>query len=332
MLIVPYADHQEWLAARQSGIGASEAAQALGLEPSPLAVYNRKLGLEPKGPPTIPQEVGLALEPLVLRYYERETGRKVVQSQTLVRSRDHPFMLATLDGLDDAGDIVEAKTITPRRLRELGDTDLEQIPDEWNVQTQQQMAVTEKDRATVAVLIGNEAFRLYGLQRNQRLIDHIIRAEAELWDRIQSRRPPAAMEDDDYATVVRAYEKFSGAIQPPKDILQLIQQIYFLGKVGSAIDKARESLRVRLAEWMGDASAAVAPDGWGVTRSRISKASYVVKASEYTQLNIKTPKGMKDGGESVQRISADILARLEINPGTEQRERHQIQSSGDSQG
>ncbi len=308
---IPYGNQSQWLAMRQNGIGASEAAQALGLEPSPLEIYNRKRGLEPFRSPTIPQRVGLALENLILRMYEEETGRVVNDTQILGSSVAHPFILATLDGMDNEGDIVECKSITPRRLRELGDQDLEQIPDGWNCQVQQQMYVAEKDRATVAVLIGNEDFRLYPVRRNETLIKMIVEAEVELWDRIQSRRPPRAMEDDEYGTVIRAYQDFTPAEALEPIMERMVRQAYQLGKIGSAIDKARDSVKARIAEWLGDREGATSPNGWAITRKKINRKAYTVEASSYIQLNLKPPKGEAD--VTVEGIAASIIDRLETD-------------------
>lgn len=320
MTRITYGNQSQWLRARMQGIGASEAAEALGLLPSPLAVYNRKLGLEPPGPPTIPQRVGLALESLLKTLYEEETGRPINDTQLLVRSDDHPFMLATLDGVDCEGDIVEFKTITIRRHRELGDTELEQVPDEWTCQVHQQMIVAGRDRATIAVLAGNESFHLYPVRRNPELCRMLIEAEAELWDRIQRRDPPPAMAEDSAQEIMRAYAAQVPDVTCDSGVEELMARIHALGKLEGHVKKAKDAHKARLAEWMRDASIAQSPAGWQAVRKTVNRAAYTVEAGSYETLTIKPPKGIKHVA-GLERDSQDHIegfegvARKQLLPG-----------------
>src|SRR5262245_42442218 len=95
-------DRERWLAERNKGIGASEAAAIVGLSPweSPLAVYARKVGvLETVKEETEAMRWGALLEPLILTEFGIETGREVVRAGKLLRSVERPWQLATLDGL-----------------------------------------------------------------------------------------------------------------------------------------------------------------------------------------------------------------------------------------
>lgn len=306
MQIVRYESRDQWLEIRATGIGASEAAEALGIVPSPLALYNRKLGLEPKGPVTIPQRVGLALEPTILDLYREETGREIVETQTLARSATHPFILATLDAIDSAGDLVECKTITVRNLRELGDEDLEQLPERWVVQAHQQMIVAERDLVNFAVLIGNEEFRLYPIRRNPSLCDYIVKAESELWRRILERRPPPAMDEDDYQTVARAYASIDKGVDMPPGVLSKVRRAYVLGKLAAMAEKERDALRAEIQEAVGTAGLAVSPSGWAVERKMVHRKGYVVEPLSYTTMTIKPPKECKNVGDTLAAISQSL--------------------------
>jgi hypothetical protein len=98
---LPSADRAAWLAARRTGIGASEVAAVLGLSPyeSPLDVYCRKLGLVPEKAETEAMRWGLRLEPLLAAEYAERTGYPLVATQVFLRHPDKPFLLATLDGV-----------------------------------------------------------------------------------------------------------------------------------------------------------------------------------------------------------------------------------------
>jgi putative phage-type endonuclease len=90
-------------AIRQTGIGASEAAAALGIDPyrSRFALYCEKTGqVDAKDLSDVEAvEWGTRLEPVVVQAFGERTGRHVQHNteQETRRSPVYPFMLATLD-------------------------------------------------------------------------------------------------------------------------------------------------------------------------------------------------------------------------------------------
>lgn len=91
----------EWLKERQKGIGSSEIASILGLNPyqSPLDVYNSKI----KDPDREPQEetpktrAGLMVEPVVAKLFKIETGYTPVQDHKIRFNDKFPFIRANID-------------------------------------------------------------------------------------------------------------------------------------------------------------------------------------------------------------------------------------------
>jgi putative phage-type endonuclease len=135
-VISPSIDHKAWLRERQNGIGASEVASVLGLPEAyetPLQVYARKVAFElPDDQPTEAMEWGNKLEPLIAQTYQERTGIPIVKTQVFRRDG---FLFATLDGVDDVGQIVEFKTISERRASQvLGEQGTNEIPLPWILQ------------------------------------------------------------------------------------------------------------------------------------------------------------------------------------------------------
>ena len=143
----------EWKSARMAGIGASESAAALGLNPymSAAELLAIKTGAEeaPNLSGNIPVRWGVALEPKIADAYSRLTDRDLIDHgrYALRRHADFDFILATLDReivpVDDNGPgILEIKS-TQRRWDE-------GVPLHTQVQVQQQLAVTGWRWAEVA--------------------------------------------------------------------------------------------------------------------------------------------------------------------------------------
>lgn len=178
------------LAERRNGLGASEAAAAVGLSRwcSPLELYLRKLGEAPEQSETWPMRVGSALEPLVLAGFTAETGLSVSDQQRQFRDPALPWRWATVDGIAADGALVEAKT--SGSPAEWGD-DEAAIPIEYACQVQHALAVTGLALAYVPVLIATRELRVYRVPRDEELIELLTEREREFWRRVETREPPA---------------------------------------------------------------------------------------------------------------------------------------------
>lgn len=187
------ANTDEWLEARNSGIGASEAAAACGMSPysTPAELYHRKRGELAPVEETDAMRLGTALEPVIASEFQHRTGLKVIRNHLgLYRHADHSFMLASPDALIEPNELAEWKATTFRTLGQYGDEDSDDVPTPYLLQTQQQLAVTGLQVCHLAVLSDGRTLRTYRIERNDRLIENIAKAEAELWERIQNGDPP----------------------------------------------------------------------------------------------------------------------------------------------
>lgn len=89
-------ERKDWLAVRQQGIGASDAAAAVGISPyqSQLELWMIKTGRMSGLPDPSLDEVrspiywGNVLEPIVAAHYTRKTGRKVRRVNAVLQHPD----------------------------------------------------------------------------------------------------------------------------------------------------------------------------------------------------------------------------------------------------
>ena len=114
-------NRQEWLEVRKKGIGSSDAAAAVGLNPykSQLELWLEKSGRDeslPKDDPndeTSPLYWGTLLEPIVAAHYTRRTGNRVRKVNAVLQHPSQPWMLANIDREvmgDEQVQILECKT------------------------------------------------------------------------------------------------------------------------------------------------------------------------------------------------------------------------------
>lgn len=223
---MPYTD---WLDYRKQGIGGSDAAVVCGISryKSPVELWMEKTGQLPA------QEAGEAaywgnqLEALVRTEFTKRTGIEVEHRMELLRSDEHPFMQANLDGVCHNPDIgpciFEAKTASAFKAGEWEGG----IPDEYLLQIQHYMAVTGYRGTYIAALIGGNSFRWKFIERDDELIAAMILLEERFWQHVQDKTPPVLDGSDSAARFLA--EQFPNStpnsrIELPNRAEQLIQQ------------------------------------------------------------------------------------------------------------
>ena len=192
---------EDWLAVRKQGIGSSDAAAAVGLNPykSQLELWLEKTGRDTSLPKLDPQDEespaywGNILEPIVATHYTQRTGNRVRRVNAVLQHPDPqlPWMLANIDreviGADDV-QILECKTagINGARLWKEG------VPEYVQLQVMHQLAVTGKQAADVAVLLGGQHLEVHRIERDESMIARLIDLERLFWDYVVSDTPPPA--------------------------------------------------------------------------------------------------------------------------------------------
>ncbi len=200
----------EWLTVRKHGIGSSDAAAAVGLNPykSQLELWMEKTGRDaglPKPDPhdtTAPVYWGTLLEPIVAASYTQQTGRRVRKVNAVLQHPDKPWMLANIDrevmGASDV-QILECKTAGEFGARLWRDG----VPEYIELQVQHQLAVTGKQAADVAVLLCGQQLQVHRIQRDDVLIAKLIKLQERFWHYVVTDTPPPADGSQSAATALQ---------------------------------------------------------------------------------------------------------------------------------
>lgn len=191
MTVEEMKDRKAWEKLRNMGIGGSDAAVIMGLNPykSPYQLWLEKTGQAE--PPDLSgnQRVywGSKNEPNIADWFQEETGKKVMRLGTL-QNREYPFMLANVDRTvvgENAG--LEIKTAGSSQYRKWKDGE---IPDAYYCQCLHYMAVTRADYWYIAVLLGGNDSKWKRIERNEEDIRTLIEAEKEFWNLVQTKTAP----------------------------------------------------------------------------------------------------------------------------------------------
>lgn len=194
----------EWLAAREHGIGASEAAAILGYSnfSSPWAVWAKKTNRvdDMRGGDTPMMEWGHRHEDAIAKKFAEETGRYVEDTGeyymvwvgnlfcTVDRFQSLTPPKSLLSFGEDTG-VLELKCAYYDAFKEWES----KVPIAYQIQIQQQMHCTGLDFASIAVLGNGYQFKYFHVERNQKFIDRMVEVLEAWWEKyvIGDTPPPA---------------------------------------------------------------------------------------------------------------------------------------------
>jgi putative phage-type endonuclease len=198
---------EDWLAYRQSGIGASEVGAILGLDEymSSLELYYHKIGDAPKFDFTSMQAfMGKEEEPLLAKMWQHWDGdeqsmidnyvnnkivRKCQRVNAYVRNPKYPWLFVSLDRkinrtVHANEGALELKTITGWEADkwEAG------IPPKWVPQVQTQLLVCEFEHGELGLCQDRRHFNVLPFDPSENIQKHILERTWEFWDRVVQAR------------------------------------------------------------------------------------------------------------------------------------------------
>lgn len=202
-------NHDAWLKARTYGIGGSDAAAVLGLNPfkTNTTLYEEKTGQ------IIPEDIsdkpyvryGTMAEPLIRELFALDYPEYRVEyhENRILRSNKYPFMQASLDGEltdpDGRRGILEIKTSNIMDGR-MFDRWKDQIPDNYYIQVLHYLLVTGYQFVVLRAHLKTDwrspdrqtSVRHYFIERSEVTddLDMLLEAEQRFWNYVESGRKP----------------------------------------------------------------------------------------------------------------------------------------------
>ena len=265
-------NREEWLAVRKNGIGSSDAAAAVGLNPykSQLELWMEKTGRDQNLPQvdpndeTSPMYWGTLLEPIVAAHYTKRTGNRVRRINAVLQHPSEPWMRANIDRevMGDASvQILECKTagLNGARLWKDG------VPEYVQLQVMHQLAVTGKQAADVAVLICGQELQVHRIERADQTIANLVALERVFWGYVQSGLAPPADGSESAERALKAlYPQDTGTTLDLTDDLEMSAAFSDLAAVRQVLSQhlgLEAKLKQRIQQRMGDASRALFEGG-----------------------------------------------------------------------
>ena len=258
----------EWLTVRRQGIGSSDAAAAVGLNPykSQLQLWMEKTGRDGALPVVDPNDDqspmywGTLLEPIVAAHYTRRSGHRVRRVNAVLQHPEHSWMLANIDrevvGASDV-QILECKTAGIHGARLWRDG----VPEYVQLQVMHQLAVTGKQAADVAVLLGGQELQVFRIERDDTLIAQLVALEQQFWGYVERDQQPPADGSASAELALRClYPRDSGTTLDFSTDLEMsgvFSDLLAVREVITTQPALESQLKQRIQQRMGEATRAV---------------------------------------------------------------------------
>lgn len=304
-----YATRDEWLAARNFSVGASESATLFGLSPesrdSAYSLWARKAGMvSPDNDNHEWLEWGLLLEEPIAQAYAKRTGHVLWTPPTpwcVAVHQKYPFMTATVDRW-----IIEAEGRTGR-----GDLEIKNVSafnHDWKqdgcidvplyiqAQVQHQLACTGFEWAQVAALVGGNHLEIVPVERNDRFIAELEAKAVEFWRMVETKTPPPIDGKEATTRALKALHPDDNGETVPLDdeaegVAERLEEQIAAAKAAKGEAKRLENI---LRERIGKNTFGSLPHGRIVSLKTTSRNGYTsnVAPTTYRTLKILEPKGL----------------------------------------
>lgn len=260
-VIIRPKDRSEWLEYRKSGIGSSEVATILGLNPweTPYQLWRRKVGLDEPKEENFAMRAGHYLEDAVSMFWHDETGRDIIKRSAgdwLIQSKERPYLQVSPDRTywlgesrsPEAKGILECKT-TQMRI------DSDDIPKHWFCQVQYQLGVAELTQGSLAWLCSGREFGYKDIALVPDFFAWQVEEVERFWvDNILGKAEPEALSVED---VLLKYNRHTGGkvLEVSEEIFKAYQDLKAVREQIDGLTERKEELEARIKLCFGDAEA-----------------------------------------------------------------------------
>lgn len=300
MATITLSDRQSWLAARKTGLGASDVPTVLGLTPtkSPFALWAEKCDLLPEQDLAKAIEAvdwGLRLQEPICQGFADRTGRLVEQGNPfeIIRSEEHPFLFASLDAMqthDGRRAPLEAKNVGAYLTDDWKDG---QTPLKFEVQVQCQLHCTRMAWGSIAALVGGNKLVWRDLDRDDAFIRAAIPHLKEFWWRVENRIPPPV--DASVVTTAvlsRLHPDDDGStVELPDEALEWHNELANVKEKIKVLEELKALNENRLRAAIGGATFGQLPNGEVYSYKTQTMKEHVRKESTFRVLRKLSAKG-----------------------------------------
>lgn len=258
--IIRPSTREEWLEVRKSGIGSSEVATIVGLNPweTPYQLWRRKLGIDAPKEENFAMKAGHYLEDAVSRFWSDETGREIIKRSAgdwIIRDNERHYLQVSPDRTywltgekrnDTNKGILECKTTQMT-------VDPDDLPKHWFCQVQYQLGVAGYEHGSLAWLCSGREFGYKDIDLVPDFYQWLVEEVSRFWqDNILGKVEPSAVSVKD--VLLKYNRQVDGKIvEVGADILDACSELREIKKQIKGLETTQAELEERIKLAFGDA-------------------------------------------------------------------------------
>lgn len=259
---VKFLNREDWLEARGRGIGASEVATIVGLNPyeTPYQLWRRKMGIDPPKEMSFLMKAGLYLEDAISQFFADETGSTVIKSSAtefMYISKEKPHLRVSPDRTYwSAGD---KRNEGNKKILECKSTQMNIDPDDlpkwWFCQLQMNLGVAQMQRGSLAWLVSGREFGYKEFSFVPDFFAWLTEEADRFWiDNIQGGKEPPAVTSGD---VIMKYARHTDGkvIEADEATLSAYNELKSVRRELDALKERKAVLEDKIKLAFGDAEA-----------------------------------------------------------------------------
>lgn len=255
-------DRTEWLKYRESGIGSSEVATIVGLNPweTPYQLWRRKKGFDTAKQENFAMKAGHYLEDAVAQFFRDETGCEIIKRSAIdwmIINTEKPYMRVSPDRtywLNDKPHNAQNKGILECKTTQMS-IDPEDLPKHWFCQVQYQLGVAELEQASLAWLCSGREFGYKHLAFVPDFFKWLCEEVDRFWvDNIEGNKEPDPQNASD---ILLKFNKHTGGkiVETTDEIFQAYSDLKGVKTELAALTERKNELEEKIKLSFGDAEA-----------------------------------------------------------------------------
>lgn len=255
-------NREEWLKYRESGIGSSEVATIIGVNPweTPYQLWRRKIGLDAPKQENFAMKAGHYLEDAVAQFWKDETGCEIIKRSAidwLIVNTEKPYMRVSPDRtywLTGQPHNSQNKGILECKTTQLS-IDPSDLPKHWFCQVQYQLGVAELQEGSLAWLCSGREFGYKNLSFVPDFFAYLCEEVERFWvDNIQGKKEPSAVSAQD---VILKYNRHTDGkvIEISDEVFEAYSSLKKVKEEIAALEEAKAGFEEKIKIGFGDAEA-----------------------------------------------------------------------------
>jgi putative phage-type endonuclease len=281
------APEDEWLDARFTGITSSDAGCIMGEgRISALELWMYKTGRLPKEDLDNIEYIhwGKVLEPVIIGEYssQRYSGRETKRDGRLIKSKQVPYLLATLD----AETVHHNLGVIPLECKNVSgfmeDGWVDGLPRQYFWQLMHQMLVHGSSGGSIAALMGGNKLVWTDEMGDQETFDKMLEAYEDFWRCVRDDTAPKA-DGSESATraLVKLYDNPEKTVNLlPVELIDADDELQELKAQKKDCESRIRELENSIREKLGNHEEGLLPNGVGYTWKEQERSQFIVKAAK----------------------------------------------------